>query len=46
MGAAMVTTLGLVGSPASAKVADGWVWGYDGYGDDLDDEGNRTGECV
>ncbi|MBT2676731.1 Tat pathway signal protein [Streptomyces sp. ISL-14] len=25
--------------PAEAKTSDGWIRGYDGYGDDLDDEG-------
>lgn len=40
MGAAMVTTLGLGASPASAKISDGWVRGYDRFSDDWDDEGD------
>ncbi|MFD5478762.1 peptidoglycan-binding domain-containing protein [Streptomyces hawaiiensis] len=42
MGAAMVTTLGLAASPASAKASDGWVRGYDKYSDDWDDEGTMS----
>ncbi|MEU1895296.1 peptidoglycan-binding domain-containing protein [Streptomyces pristinaespiralis] len=40
MGAALVTTLGLAASPASAKISDGWVRGYDRFSDDWDDEGD------
>lgn len=40
MGAAMVATLGLAASPASAQVSDGWVRGYDRFSDDWDDEGD------
>ncbi|MDT0573989.1 Tat pathway signal protein [Streptomyces sp. DSM 3412] len=40
MGAAVVTALGLSASPASAKMSDGWVRGYDRFSDDWDDEGD------
>ncbi|WP_203183401.1 peptidoglycan-binding domain-containing protein [Streptomyces pratensis] len=40
MGGAMVATLGLAASPASAKISDGWVRGYDRFSDDWDDEGD------
>ncbi|MDQ0750770.1 hypothetical protein QF034_005001 [Streptomyces africanus] len=42
LGAAMVTTLGLAASPASAKVSDGWIRGYAKFSDDWDDEGELS----
>jgi hypothetical protein len=42
VGLATAVTLGLGASPASAKVSDGWVRGYDAYANDWDDEGELS----